>query len=843
MMAGTLAGVTGTSGVRSGRFCLGIDTGGTFTDAVVVDHQRDQVAASAKVPTRHDDLRGCVVEAMTSVLAGGCDAAARAVSAADIGLVAVSTTLATNALVEGAGRPAALVAVGFESETLARVGLRAGTGATQRARADTSAVGSGRNRLTGSLASAPVVMVGGGHSAHGNERDPLDVAELVRVLDRIDGSVEAYAVAAQFSVRNAAHELQARDVIREHTGKPVTCSHELSPRLGGPRRAVTTLLNAQLISLAARFTEAIRAAMESLELDAPLMVVRGDGSLVSAEFVTQRPIETVLSGPAASVIGARHLAKSTTDVGALDAGCLVVDIGGTTTDIAAIRDGAVVAADGSDDASASTVGGYATMVPALPTLTVGLGGDSEIRIPTDGSRGELAVGPRRVVPLCVAAQRYPDAVLPMLRRQLESERPLTEFGQLLLRAGRSLNAQHGSGHDHDDDRGHDNAPSPAGSAADDINDDHASAGLDTGDVDGDIDADRIGSEVLRLVDADGGALPLDALKRSARWRSAVERLERRGVVRRAAMTPTDACVVLGLIHADTVVDATAAKAGAELFSRRCDRYGVEVAADAAALCQRIMQVALRSTAEALLSVALGTDGIAPGETGRQLAQRALDRRCRELERTAVAPSKEADDGLDGSQSNPLWGLLKSAEPAQVQIADDASACGSAKSASGARVHGTDGANAALPDRAPLARIDVGAGVPIVAIGAPAATYAPRVGSLLGTAAVVPSHAEVANAVGAAVAQVRITKQVTITAPRRGSYRAHWGDDPPIWHSLDEARNWATAQASEAAQAEAAAAGAPNPAVTVEWETRTAPSNGRELFVEATLSVTAAGRPY
>ena len=81
------------------------------------------------------------------------------------------------------------------------------------------------------------------------------------------------------------------------------------------------------------------------------------------------------------------------------------------------------------------------------------------------------------------------------------------------------------------------------------------------------------------------------------------------------------------------------------------------------------------------------------------------------------------------------------------------------------------------------------------------------------------------------------------APRRGHHRAHGGDDPPIWHSLDEAREWATARATEAAQAEAAAAGAHNATVTVDWATRTAPSSGRELFVEATLRVTAAGRPY
>ena len=367
---------------------MGVDTGGTFTDAVVYDHNTDRVVAAAKTPTSHEDLYGCVVAAMTNVLASSH------VSASDIGLVAVSTTLATNALVEGAGRPAGLVAIGFEPEALTRVGLRPGTAAGPAAgtsedlnsRADTSPAEGGRDRPTSNLATAPVVIVGGGHSAHGDERDPLDLGELTRAIDRIDASVEAYAVAAQFSVRNAAHELSARDAIRERTGKPVTCSHELSPRLGGPRRAVTTLLNAQLISVTARFTEAIRAAMGSLGLDARLMIVRGDGSLVSAEFVAQRPIETVLSGPAASVIGARHLAASSaTDADALDAGCLVVDIGGTTTDIAAIRNGAVVPADGGSDSGTATVGGHATMVTALPTMTVGLGGDSEISIPPDGS--------------------------------------------------------------------------------------------------------------------------------------------------------------------------------------------------------------------------------------------------------------------------------------------------------------------------------------------------------------------------------------------------------------------------------------------------------------------------
>ena len=632
-----------------------------------------------------------------------------------------------------------------------------------------------------------MVLVDGGHTAQGDMRSPLDLDELHRATERIDGSVDAYAVAAQFSVRNNSHELAARDAIRRLTGKPVTCSHELSPRLGGPRRAVTTLLNAQLISVTARFTEAIRAAMASLGLDAPLMVVRGDGSLVGADFVTLRPIETVLSGPAASVIGARHLALAAPQGGHdidTDTACLIADVGGTTTDIAAIRDGVAVAG-ASDEDDTAVVAGHATMVTALPTTTVGLGGDSEIWIPADGGSGELAIGPRRVVPLCVVAKQHPDVVLGMLRRQLAADTPLAEFGQMVLDA----------------------SPEGAGGSGD------GSDGSD--DSDG---ADGIDGEVLRLVRAAGGALPRSDLKRSARWRGALGRLERSGSLRRAALTPTDACVVLGLVDAESVGDADAALLGSKLFCRQRDRYGVDVGAGAVELSRRVLQVVLRDAAEALLGVGLGADGIAPGETRRPLARAALDRRQRSLGRPAAA----APDAAARSGPSPLWGLLDTGETAGVPVAGDVA-----------------------PEQStpvPLARIDAGAAVPIVVIGAPAVTYAPLIADLLGTVSVVPPHAEVANAVGAAVARIRITKQVTVTAPRRGSYRAHWGEDPPIWHSLSEAREWATARAVEAARTEATEAGALDPDITVEFQTRTAPSNGRELFVEATLRVTASGRP-
>ena len=750
---------------------MGIDTGGTFTDAVICSHDSGAVVATAKTPTRHGDLFGCVVEAMTQVLD-----AVDGVSRSDIGLVCVSTTLATNALVEGAGRPAALVSIGFDAEHLARAGLRtAGAADHESANDDANAAGA----LTKSLAAAPVVILAGGHGAHGDEISPLDIPALLAGIDRVNDEVDAYAVAAQFSVRNAAHELTARQAIRERTGKPVTCSHELSPRLGGPRRAVTTLLNAQLISVTSRFVNAITDAMSALDLDAPLMVVRGDGSLVSADFVSLRPIETILSGPAASVIGARHLAAPELGDGSGgETSCVIADIGGTTTDIASIRNGVVVGATAgsSPERDGAVVGGHATMVTALPMTTVGLGGDSEIWIPADGDRGEIAIGPRRVVPLCIAAREHPDAVVPMLTRQIESDRVIAEHGQLLMLIA-------------------DAAPSTE---------------LDAVDV-----------QVLELIGEASGVLALDELQRSARWRGAIGRLERRGLVRRAALTPTDACVVLGLLDDVARGDPRGARLGADLFSRQRDRYGVEVGADGKHLAAHLVQTLLRSAAESILGAALGADGISPAETRRPVAQAALNRRVR-----AAVEARPADPmsptAARKTFANPLWGLLDPNEAPAVSVADDAS----------------------LPrtQSAPLARIDIGVAAPVVAIGAPAVTYAPALAALLGTSAIVPPHAEVANAVGAATARVRITKEITVTAPRRGSYRAHWGDDPPTWHSLDDARVWATAQATEAAQAEAAAAGAQDAEISVNWETRTAPSGDRELFVEATLRVTATGRP-
>ena len=337
-------------------YLLGIDTGGTYTDAVLFESGIGLVR-SAKSLTTRPELENGVTAAVESVLGD---------VAAQVEMVSISTTLATNAVVEGQGANVCLILIGQKPGTLERAGLRE------------------------ALADSPVCFIEGGHQASGDPRGPLDEATLITAIRTHRETVDAFAVAAQFSVRNPAHELLARDIIRRETGLPVTCSHELSHRLDAPRRALTALLNARLVPLISRLVTAVQHMMTVKGLDVPLMVVKGDGSLVAANVAMERPVETVLSGPAASVVGGAVLAEAK-DV-------VLVDMGGTTSDIAIARNGVPRI-----EVAGALLGGWRTMVEAVGVSTVGLGGDSEVRF--DAKR--LTIGPRRVLPLSALVYRFP----------------------------------------------------------------------------------------------------------------------------------------------------------------------------------------------------------------------------------------------------------------------------------------------------------------------------------------------------------------------------------------------------------------------------------------------------
>lgn len=517
------------------RLLLGIDTGGTYTDAVLLrEGETPRIIARAKALTTRHDLAIGIAGAVEAVLREA------AVLPAQVALVSLSTTLATNALVEGQGGRVGLVMVGFAPEDLARDGL-----------AD-------------ALGRDPVVFLKGGHDVHGTET-PLDLEPLDQAF--LQAGCSAFAVAGYFATRNPAHEQRVRDHLIERTGLPVTCSHELASKLGGPRRALTTLLNARLVSLIGRLIGACEGFLLQRGIAAPLMVVRGDGALISAAEAKRRPIETILSGPAASLVGARFLTGLSQAV--------VSDIGGTTTDVAVLEGGRPRL-----DEEGAVVGGFRTMVEAVAMRTFGLGGDSEVEIDERGLVARLRLGPRRLLPLSLMATEHPDAVLPVLERQRRAGRT----GRLDGRFARL------SGH-----------PQP-----------------ESGDASG-----LTGQELALLSRLTPVPQPLDALLGVHAQAATLDRLVARGLVQIGGLTPSDALHVLGR---QSQWDAEAARFGAALAAARRDGAGRPIAADAEAMSLMIVDQMTRQSAEVILSACLGEDGAGIDPATSRAVDRALTRR-------------------------------------------------------------------------------------------------------------------------------------------------------------------------------------------------------------------------
>lgn len=562
---------------------LGLDTGGTYTDAVIFDAAAGTVVAKAKaLTTRHDLAIGIAEAAGKALDAAGADPAA-------IGLVSVSTTLATNALVEGQGGRVALVMIGFGDADLDKAGLRQ------------------------AIADDPVLFLTGGHDIHGRAQ-PLDLSPLETRIDALGTDVSAFAVAGYFAVRNPEHEIAARALIAARTGRAVTCSHELSSKLDGPRRALTTVLNARLIGLIARLIAATRGFLVERGIAAPLMVVRGDGSLVSAEFAALRPIETILSGPAASVVGAHFLTGR-------DDG-YVADIGGTTTDIAILDGGRPRL-----DPAGAEVGGHRTMVEAIDVHTYGLGGDSEIHFEDGALDPELSLGPRRLLPLSLLETLYPGQIVPHLKRQLDAPFAGRLDGRFAVRAGLP---------------------------------DDQSSGLSRSQAD--LFA-RIGDEPA----------PLDRLLRSTAELATLDRLAARGLVLRAGFTPTDAGHGEGrFAH----WSAAAAELGAALFARRKTGRGRPLAASPEALANAVSERLVRLSAERVLATGLAADGLAdPRLLASPLIQRALDRSGHYVRTALLLDRPVIGLGAGARSVYPGVGAILAIEPIVPDHADVANAIG------------------------------------------------------------------------------------------------------------------------------------------------------------------------
>lgn len=336
---------------------LGIDTGGTYTDGVIFYKEENSIIAKAKTLTTRNDFCICI---------GNCLDLLPADKLEEVEMVCLSTTMATNAVVESKGCKVALLVMGKMPH--------------------------------GELPAAETYMIKGMLDIQGRIMHDVDTAEIDQVLARMSTDIEAVVISGYASVRNPIHEIKVKEYIELKTDLPVVCAHELTGTLGFYERTVTSVLNGQLVPIIRNLIWDARVKLRDKGIDAPVMIVKGDGTFMSTDTARHRPIDTLLSGPAASVVGAMFLSNENNAV--------IADMGGTTTDIACLDNGKVRITN-----EGASVAGWRTRVRAIDIYTKGLGGDSIISIDDDG---EVHIGPEKVVPICLSdmqANQYGDIAI------------------------------------------------------------------------------------------------------------------------------------------------------------------------------------------------------------------------------------------------------------------------------------------------------------------------------------------------------------------------------------------------------------------------------------------------
>ena len=340
-------------------YIAGIDVGGTNTDAALI---RDGVVvATAKVPTDHAHLVESTMAALEAVLNGH--------GKGEPFQLHLSTTLSTNAIIEDQGDPVAVLAIPGPGMRIEQLGL-----------------------------GFPVELLRGSIDHRGREvagLNPVEIQQRLRNAHR-EGYM-ALAVVGKFSHRNPVHELEIEGMAKVHDQdfRHITLGHRLSGRPNFPRRLATSYLNASVAGQQAQFVDMVDNLIIQGRNISSVYLLKADGGTMTLKDSLIRPVETILSGPAASIMGAQALMMHE------GANAVIVDIGGTTTDIAVQVGGeAVFQRQGAEIAH------HKTLVPALFARSMGLGGDSEVRVvehrqhhEDQGEGGErrwqLAIGPRR----------------------------------------------------------------------------------------------------------------------------------------------------------------------------------------------------------------------------------------------------------------------------------------------------------------------------------------------------------------------------------------------------------------------------------------------------------------
>lgn len=673
---------------------LGIDTGGTYTDGVIINNEdTKQILAKSKALTTREDLtvgiRHCLDNLAPSFL--------QAVS-----MVSLSTTLATNTIVEGRGCEIGLILIGHEP--------------------------------IGKLPAEQIIVTPGGHDVKGRAKEELDLDDLRKKLETFRRTVEAVAISGYLSIRNPSHELEVRSLVQKTLSLPVVCAHELTTTLGFQERTVTAALNARLLPVIADLIESVKKVLTEKEIKAPLMIVKGDGSLMSEHVARERPIETILSGPASSIVGGNSLSPSPK--------ALIVDIGGTTTDIALVENGIPrLTREG------AVVGGWFTRIHSAEIHTYGLGGDSQLHLTRDKS---ITVGPQRVNPLSYIGTKYPYLIKELAQfSDLITDPSFAQSTECYLRLSTSKPKKQDE--------------ILTANRADNLTQNFTQ------------NLSSFEKDILQLLES-GPHSFFYLAKETGRdplffnFEFNPQRLINKGLIAAISLTPTD------LLHAR----------GSHIpWNREIALLGVE-----------LMARKMGKTSEEFLELA---------------SQTVIDQLSLAL--------LESVHRYEGNSSN-----LKSIEPVSHLIT-----------------------KALHPAQEDLLQCKLQLSIPVIGIGAPAHAWLPQAAAQLNTPLIVPEHAEVANALGAAIGKIMVISEAIIRPGNEfGGFLLHapWGYQR--FEDLHEAIHRAETEAQENAAKEIQKAGAQHYELFPRREeifVKTNYSPDHPLFVEYKISVTAIGSTY
>jgi len=319
---------------------IGLDVGGTNVNAVAICES--EIVDTAKNPTDYSDLLGCIWTTLNQLLSSNRNE--------NIQHINLSTTVSTNAIVEGNTAPVGMI-------------IESGPGL------DPSFLCCGTEN----------VLINGYIDHRGREISPLNKKEIDQAIQLFESKdIHAVSVAGKFSTRNPAHELAIAESLRG-LFSPITLGHALSGKLNFPRRVYTSYLNSAVYDVFGKFAEGIKKAMKREGIDVPTYILKADGGTVNIATAEKYPVNTILSGPAASTMGACAFYPSDQDA-------VLLDIGGTTTDISFLADGVPLF-----EPLGIKIGSYNTLVRAIYSVSIGLGGDSAVCI----KDGKLKIGPVR----------------------------------------------------------------------------------------------------------------------------------------------------------------------------------------------------------------------------------------------------------------------------------------------------------------------------------------------------------------------------------------------------------------------------------------------------------------